>query len=443
MRTQYADCEIRIGPRSGDSYPISINAPGGDGAGELRLPTDDPDYQELAARLKNLVTTEEVLITLGQRLFSALFQGQIKERYIASLSSAAQAGQRLRIVLNISANEREVAELPWEFLHDPDQGALALLNTPIVRYLPQPSPIPALKADLPLRVLITGAQTRAPINALAPAARDQTAENIERELREIEGALRGMGSQVQIVVEPHLTAAKLQRLLRSGFQVWHFVGHGSVNAQGTAGRLQFEDDAGETHGVSAEQLKVMLSGSEVRLVVLDSCQSGQLALDPFRSVAPALVRAGVPAVVAMQFSVPQHSARAFAGEFYRALAEGLPIDACVTEGRRAVTLSTGLDRADWGIPVVYTRAPDGRLFDLPARPPRGEQSPIRTPALSERAEEIRKLRALLKITKDRLHEREMQKAFYGIGADPSITMDIENLQAQQAKLEQQISDLEQ
>ena len=38
----------------------------------------------------------------------------------------------------------------------------------------------------------------------------------------------------------------------------------------------------------------------------------------------------------------------------------------MTEGRKAVMNATGLGRADWGIPVVYTRAHDGRLFELPA-----------------------------------------------------------------------------
>jgi predicted ATPase len=37
----------------------------------------------------------------------------------------------------------------------------------------------------------------------------------------------------------------------------------------------------------------------------------------------------------------------------------------VTEGRKAVMNASGLSNADWGIPVVYTRAPDGRLFELP------------------------------------------------------------------------------
>ncbi|MDZ4719830.1 MAG: CHAT domain-containing protein, partial [Roseiflexaceae bacterium] len=91
--------------------------------------------------------------------------------------------------------------------------------------------------------------------------------------------------------------------------------------------------------------------------------TGQLATDPFRSVAPALMRAQIPAVVAMQFRVPEEATLAFSSEFYRALTEGLPLDTCITEGRRAVMNISGIGRPDWGIPVVYTRAQDGRLFD--------------------------------------------------------------------------------
>ena len=189
--------------------------------------------------------------------------------------------------------------------------------------------------------------------------------DVERELNEVVAALSELGQHVQITVEPHLTPQKLQLLLREGFHVWHFVGHGGFAKDGATGRLFFEDATGDSEPVSAMQLGIMLNRSSLRLVMLDACQGGKLATDPFRSMAPALIRAQIPAVVAMQFTVPEEATRAFAGEFYRALAQGFPIDACVTEGRKAVMNASGLSNADWGIPVVYTRAPDGRLFELP------------------------------------------------------------------------------
>ena len=355
MFTDYAECEIEIQPRKGKGFPLSIHAPGGDARGTLRLPTSDPVYQELASRLAVLFTDETILSQLGQILFNALFQGQVKEVYTRS-QGTLKAGQGLRIVLNIAATEQEVAVLPWEFMYDPDQGPLALLDAPVVRYLPQPTPIPNLQTQLPLKVLLTSAQTPPTIN-------------VERELNEVRTALTVLGESVQTIVEPHLTPSKLQQLLRQGVHVWHFVGHGALNKEGTAGRLVFEDGSGGLNLVSAQQLGILLNRSGVRLVVLDACESARLATDPFQSMAPALIRAQIPAIVAMQFKVPERAARAFAVEFYRALVGAFPIDACVTEGRKAVMNTTGLDNPDWGIPVVYTRAPDGKLFELPPTTP--------------------------------------------------------------------------
>jgi hypothetical protein len=130
--------------------------------------------------------------------------------------------------------------------------------------------------------------------------------------------------------------------------------------------LLFEDETDGVEQVSARQLRVLLNRSGLRLVVLDACESTQLTIKPFHTIAPLLVRAQIPAVVAMQLSVPHAVTRVFAREFYTALAEGLPIDACVTEGRRAVLGLVGLRHPDWGIPVVYTRVLDGQLFTVTA-----------------------------------------------------------------------------
>jgi hypothetical protein len=356
MFNEYVDFEIQISPLSESRYAVSVHGPGGDASGALVLPTHDPTYETLAIRLAQLDTDEEMLAELGQVLFQSLFQGAIRDVYVRS-QGILTSDQGLRLRLNIAATEVNAIGLPWEFLHDPDQGPLALLDAPIMRYLPQSSRIPTLKAELPLRVLLTGAET--------PPQPD-----VARELAEVQAALAELGDLVQITVEQHLTSRKLQQLLRGGFHVWHFIGHGGFSRDGTTGVLRFEDVTGDTEPVSAMQLGILLNRSGLRLVVLDACEGGKLATDPFRSMAPALIRAQVPAVVAMQFTVPQEATRAFASEFYRALAEGFPIDACVTEGRKAVMNATGLRNPDWGIPVAYSRAPDGRRLHRRWKPPR-------------------------------------------------------------------------
>src|SRR5215212_991713 len=183
MFNQYVDFEVHVSPLSASRYAVAVSGPGGDASGALLLPTDDPIFQALAARLAALDTDEETLVELGKILFGALFQGAIKEVYVRS-QGALTPDQGLRLRLSIVPTETAVIALPWEFLYDPDQGPLALLDAPIVRYLPQSSRIPTLRADLPLKVLVTGAHT--------PPQTD-----VERELKEVVTALSELGQHVQ------------------------------------------------------------------------------------------------------------------------------------------------------------------------------------------------------------------------------------------------------
>lgn len=352
QRTAYVTVEVAVGPLTPTGYALTIRAPGGEAQGRLTSPTADPDYQALVERLARLESDAAGLAALGRMLFNALLQGEARDVYRATQALLAE-GQRLRIVLSIPAEAAPIAALPWEFLADPAApGALAVRGISVVRYLPQPARVPALEVALPLRVLLTAAET-------PPQA------NVQRELAAIQAALAPLGRQAQVTVAPHLTAAALQDRLREGFHVWHFVGHGERDPQGEV-RLMFEDEGGDVDPVGAARLGALLGSSGVRLVVLNACHGAQIGDQMLQSVAPALIAAGVPAVVGMQFATPAESARVFAAECYEALAAGLPIDACVTEGRRAVLNTAGDDRPDWGIPVVLTRALDGRLFTLAA-----------------------------------------------------------------------------
>jgi len=363
----YAELEINVGSKDDDSsYPLEGHADlAGDARGRLRLPSEDPEYQDLAAKFMTFQTSETILIRLGEKLFAALFQGQMRDLYLGvqgAVRSNPDLGLRIKLVF--SAQTAEVAALPWEFLSEPGQGPLALLDCSIVRYPELPTPVLPLAGSLPLRVLLTSAVTPPPTT-------------ITEELDAVEKALTRLGRQVEVTKEPHLTGTGLRQLLsrrrEEQFHVWHFVGHGGVGADGSTGMLVLEDPASQSGErgrladpalFSALQLRIILNRSGVRLIVLDACETGKLGTDAFRSLAPQLIQAQIPAVVAMQFSVPDDVTVAFATAFYQSLAQSLPIDACVNEGRKEVMAAVGLDRPDWGIPVVYTRAADGRLFEL-------------------------------------------------------------------------------
>ena len=100
---------------------------------------------------------------------------------------------------------------------------------------------------------------------------------------------------------------------------------------------------------------------DVRLAFLNACETARATeTSPFASVAGALVRFDVPGVVATQYAISDRAAVSFARKFYQALAEGYPLEAAVAEGRKAIDLSE--KNYEWGVPVLYLRAQDGRVF---------------------------------------------------------------------------------
>ena len=106
----------------------------------------------------------------------------------------------------------------------------------------------------------------------------------------------------------------------------------------------------------------------LRLVVLNACEGARSARDdPFGGVAQALVRQGIPAVIAMQFEISDPAALVFSQSFYQAIADGLPVDVATLEARRAM-FAEG-NEIEWATPVLYLRSPDGRVFTRARRKP--------------------------------------------------------------------------
>jgi hypothetical protein len=160
------------------------------------------------------------------------------------------------------------------------------------------------------------------------------------------------------------TLSELRRaLLADTFHVLHYMGHGGFD-QEHGGILLFTDRAGRGLAVTGGDLGVMLRDhGSLRLAVLNACEAGRTdPADPFAGVADTLVRRGIPAVVAMQFEVSDQAAVEFAPALYGALAAGHPVDAAVAEARKAMYTISPLE---WATPVLYLRADDAHLFDIP------------------------------------------------------------------------------
>lgn len=77
----------------------------------------------------------------------------------------------------------------------------------------------------------------------------------------------------------------------------------------------------------------------------------------------------------MQFAITDRAAITLAAEFYAALGEGYPVDMALTEARKAIFAQQ--NSLEWATPVLYLRAPDGRIFDIAAIPSTRPRRPLR------------------------------------------------------------------
>ena len=120
----------------------------------------------------------------------------------------------------------------------------------------------------------------------------------------------------------------------------------------------------------AGDLAAILQRCGVRLAVLGACHSA--ARDtryPWDGVAGALTAAEIPTVIAMQYEINDAEAVAFSEAFYGALAAGLSLDEAMVIGRSTMLMATTTTAqaevpvtVEWGVPVLYSRLPDGVLF---------------------------------------------------------------------------------
>ncbi len=376
------DFELEIGPGAGGSYPVVARAPGGEAATTMRLPLTpaELDYQLSVIKDKVLVSSsvvrraptegEQPVRELGQRLFEALIADDVRALYVASRQRVRENGGALRLVLRV--RPPELARLPWEFLFDPGRQDYLGLTAPLVRY------IQVLAPRQPLRVV-------APLRILAMVARPDDQHTLEagQEQQRLQAALAGL--QRESLVELEWVAGQtyndLEDALDNGpWHVFHFVGHGGYDQVADEGTLVFADETGRTHPVGADDISRLLAEHyPMRLVVLNSCDTGRgSASDAFSSTAAALIRREIPAVVAMQFEITDSAAIRFAQTFYQHVAKRRPVDESVMRARRALRLAK-VGSLEWGTPVLYLRASDGRIFDATPPLPQPDPSPNRVP----------------------------------------------------------------
>ncbi len=364
---KYLDFDLEIGSGSGREYPVAVvRSPAGEAHATMRFPYDDAVLTERLGAVQEALLgsgqqrhqAAQAVQDFGQGLFEALFTGDVRSCYDMSQREAGRRDDRgLRVKLRIQAPE--LAALPWEYLYDPRQGEYVCLSshTPLIRYLEMPQVVQPFQVRPPLRILCMIASP----SDLAPL-------DIGRERGRIQEALKDLQASglVEVTWLEGQTWRDLQRAMRGGpWHVFHFIGHGGFDPNMDEGVLALADDEGKLSLMTAAQMGHLLADHRsLRLALLNACEGARGdQRDLFSSTAATLARRGIPAVLAMQYAITDRAAIECTRSFYEALADGLPVDAAVTEARKAISLGVA-NSLEWGTPVLYMRAPDGALFEV-------------------------------------------------------------------------------
>ncbi|MBD2211347.1 tetratricopeptide repeat protein [Nostoc linckia FACHB-104] len=336
----------------------------------------------------------------GESLFEAVFQNRAAQRIFNDFQDADEPGR----LLTISASHPAILSLPWELLRDPASDIYLFNENPRISVRRRLAG--AGGGRRPFKV-----QPKESLRLLFVVSRPSDAGFIDPR-GEAKAVLDAVAQEAAGKIEVEFLrpatldnlVARLEDSRLPAIDIVHFDGHGVYDPDGrfhklakssdpegaskgengngsNMGYLLFENPEGKMALISAETLGEMLHRQKVGLIVLSACQSATVAgEDAMGCVAARLTHAGIPAVLAMTYSVLVVTAHQLFAKFYQRLVRAEGIGAALDNGRRDLYLNKerGERRRgdkqiifklqDWFLPALYQAAGDTPLL-TPSSPP--------------------------------------------------------------------------
>ena len=373
--SEYHNLDIEVGRRNGDKYPvIARSSLCGEDSGVLQLPYSS--HEEFKRGVNLVYTTlremryghpyaegEQIVKLFGQELFKSLISENVHILYVRCIERA-KSMKKMGLRLRLHITDPELSTVPWEYLYDPDRRDYISFyrSSPIIRYVDLQQPTEPSRIKLPLKLL-----------CMISSPTDLMPLNVKNEKERMQKALKPLTERSIMTVEwldNEQTYHDLQSIMRTDtWHIFHFIGHGGWDTQTGEGFLCFSDVLGLSHKVNATKLARLLDHQRdtLKLVLLNACEGAKANKeDIFSSIVGGLMQNGVLSVIAMQQEISDRAAITFSHHFYSSIADGMPIDTSMSEARTAMHGELR-NTLEWGIPVLYMRAPDGVLFKLPLK----------------------------------------------------------------------------
>ncbi len=295
------------------------------------------------------------LVALGQQLYNALFQGSLRDSWM--MAQAIAQNQRSVLRLRLGLKGTALPRLPWEVLHAGDRPLATGTDVAFSRYQMGPDfrhPAYALanKPHQPLKILmvIAGPSDQESLELAAEAS------HLQEELIAL-SPNEPPAIQLTILAQPGRESLT-QALEQGQYQVFHYAGHSNLGDSGGDVYL-VSDRTGLTETLNGDDLAGLLVNNGVQLAVFNSCRGAYLARPSGisngqdRNLAEALVKRGIPAVLAMAERIPDEVALTLTRLLYRNLNQGYPIDLSLSRARQGLIAAYGSNQLYWALPVLY------------------------------------------------------------------------------------------
>jgi tetratricopeptide (TPR) repeat protein/CHAT domain-containing protein len=280
-----------------------------------------------ASTLKAPEHSEEIQ-GIGKHLYQRLFTSEVESIW----NKYKQTADFLILCLRFAPEAKGLEVLPWETMYDGYEFIAAGAKTTLTR-LPSDCNPPTDLPPIPQPLKLLG------FFASPLDLNDYERLNVEREQEILLEAINDPSSQGRIAAdfEDEATLESLERNLGDGYHILHITGHGINPREG--GGLLLEDSQGARRPASISEVKeaVKRDAGSLRLVVLSGCQTARtLHSASFQDLSRELLRQGVPAVVAMQFSISDEGGLKFAEVLYREIARGVRLEFATHKARRCL-----------------------------------------------------------------------------------------------------------
>ena len=327
----------------------------------MELDQKSAEFTRLLNRINEADADDGDLVVFGKLLYAALFQSGNRgvERQLAQCQGRIH-GKNAAVRIRLRIDDPRIAALPWELLYTPEKDRFLATSTEtvLVRYLEMPTQVRTLDCGFPLKMLVV-----IPGGSGLDSAKEKTL---------LLRALKNLGNRVELVfLEGCVSVGDLDdALCRKKYHLVHFIGHGEFAESGASVFLNEPGDPEKQVAIDEVRFAQIFGNHQsIKLVVLNACEGATVSqVKPLAGVAPQLMRQGVPAVVAMQYSIFDDVAVEFSRSFYSVLLNGYSagrIDVAMAQARNRLAITFPADR-DIGAPVLFMRAPEGVLFSVPS-----------------------------------------------------------------------------